>query len=292
MGWNVAKLGYRVERRYSYYGSSKIDEYPQKFLVPNAWLGAPIQVVYPLLCKDLPQEFAAIAHPTEGISDNQIINFANKWGSLGGELQASVPSSKIGEIYGHDLIDTWRDEIRMVQCAINLAALGIFEPSKAFQVDDTELEKRVFFDEKYAIFTLDRSSKREVRQEEYPELWKINQADARVAIARLVFSKIVNEGLKNRIEHIILPIDSIANLDAFILPTGLIGAIWYLLSQIATKDFGYRKCKKCGEIFRPKRVKTQNCNTKKCTNKHSLSGKNRSSKKRKVANTLHIVDSR
>jgi hypothetical protein len=267
--WNVASAGYQIA---DYFDTDDIQagRTPQtlRCLVPKGSLGTAYN---PLEHPDLPMLFSGLLKQDGTISDSRILAFANKWGALGDDVAVScVPTATGGRLTRLDSLIHWKHEIRAVARVLRIASLGVCAPKfgssdpekEAVKVSLNNLENHVKVSKQVMHWEDDFGSSG-FEKAKYPWLWNGDATKRAVTLARLVLQNEINRKLKDKLTYTVT-MSQTHFLEVGLVPKGLIGAIWYMTSEQIFKGNGYRQCKNCGIIFRPKHEDATTCQTNSC----------------------------
>jgi hypothetical protein len=270
--WNVASAGYQIA---DYFDTDDLQagRTPQavRCLVPKGSLG---RAYIPLEHPELPMLFSGLLKDGM-ISDSHILDFANEWGTLGDDVAVScVPTTTGGTLTRLDSLIHWKHEIRAVARVLRIASLGVCAPKfgssdpekEAVKVQLNDLEKHVK-PSKQVMYWRDDFGSSGFEKAKYPWLWDGDSTIRAVSLARLVLQNEINRKLKNRLTYTVT-MSQTRSLEVGLVPKGLIGAIWYMTSEQIFKGNGYRQCKHCGIIFRPKHEDAITCQTNSCKSRN------------------------
>ncbi len=248
----------------------------QTFLIPTT---TTVREYEPLKHPELPLEFGNL-WTQGGYSPDQLLKFANNWGELGGNIAVTfIPIATGGSMQTLDKLENLNPEISGVARVTKIAALGVLKPNldprqssekraeQAIKIAEVKSEQLssytaihtdvAFWRDEFGGINFDRKR--------YPVIWDGLGGDtfeARVLMARLVIKDELTRGMKNRFEY--KPVWDGLTLKTTVVPVGLIGAIWYLLSEQIFQGNGYRLCTHCNRIFYAKHFDKMTCRTDTC----------------------------
>jgi hypothetical protein len=257
--WQVAKAGYTWVESHPVLGAS---QRPASFLTdgrPIGTAGLHVKEYQPLAAfSGLFRVFADTEASRDGIK-----SFADRFGPLGGNLAKQIPLSDQRNAKGVQLgtgesLAAWNEEILMMRLAID-----IWEAAR--NGDAGRLERVILWKEDGSGVQI--KSHPELAKEQLPQapayverawiagthlgddvLGRFVQGDL-VKPALHYVQSTINRQLEGRASPRLLWDAQRARLGLYMVPDGLIGALWLQFARAVERDSQFRQCAECGIWF-------------------------------------------
>jgi hypothetical protein len=257
--WEVAKAGHRWLQTHAMGQSPDVRWH---FLTPAYGTGSErflARRYHPLSAfSGLFRDFAAIDRSLEAIKA-----FADRFGLLGGSLRKRIVLHDQGRGGKHPMgfgehVDEWGHEILVMRLAVDLW-------ESARQGDTDHLDRMISWDPEGTRVMIDTHP--ELERGQLPEkpayVHRAVIADERLdpdILARFVpgdsigpalhcMQSLINEHLHQRASPRLLWEQSRDRLGLYIVPEGLIGALWLQFARAVERDAKFRQCPECGTWF-------------------------------------------
>ncbi len=193
------------------------------------------------------QEFALLA-PTP----DKIIQFANKYGFLGGEFYGAIDSTDSSALFGES-ITSWQKEIINFRTVYKIWSLLNNKNLR-------ELKTYIVCDDERITLNIPTSFRTEIYREtgEFPSQnyllskWVDARDYPKVLLsraARILLSEIVSDRLKGLV-YPVVQVDSKSKATLQFMPHNLQGAMWLQFAQVLDGTGEYKKCSMCPYWFR------------------------------------------
>jgi hypothetical protein len=261
--WQLNETGYRWLKTQSQNIGKRVGN-TDLFLTDRVPLGSKYGMIQYSPLKDHTALFRLFAE-TEPTEDG-ILEFANEYGLLGGDLQDMIPVKSLGEGKSAagigETLRSWKNEIFTLRRAVTLWDLAeendveelskiihwtgprtvVYEYGRDPKKEKDEVSK---YWAGYSLIAMDEGERKRV----HPELIDRFQYGELNLPVRYYIQKIINDRLKGLVFPQMLWERNRNRLSLYFVPSSLLGALWLQFAQAIDGDKKYRKCQECRKPY-------------------------------------------